>query len=268
VRMLEEEGIPVLEGTLTGLAAVKHLFARRDPRSLSPIGGSSPVADEVRERWRARLSSGQALDEVDGLELLEAYGVPVVRAERAGSVDRAVASANRIGFPVALKTAEPEIPHKSDVGGVHLGLTDAAAVEAAYRDLGERLGARVIVAGMASAGVEMHLGIVRDLQFGPLVLVAAGGVLVEVLRDRRLALPPLDESRARRLLDRLSVRALLGGVRGAPAADVEGLIRAVVGLSWLAHDLGDRLDALDANPVICAPTGCVAVDALVIPRAG
>jgi hypothetical protein len=90
-------------------------------------------------------------------------------------------------------------------------------------------------------------------------------VLVEVLKDRRMALPPLDEARARRMVDALAVRPLLDGVRGRPAADVDALVRAIVGMSWLAHDLGDHLDSLDANPVICGPDGCVAVDALVIP---
>ena len=97
------------------------------------------------------------------------------------------------------------------------------------------------------------------------MVVAAGGVLVEVLNDRRLALPPLDAARARRLIDRLKVRPLLDGVRGQPAADVDKLVDAVVALSWLARDLGENIEALDANPVICGPDGCVAVDALVIP---
>jgi hypothetical protein len=119
---------------------------------------------------------------------------------------------------------------------------------------------------MAPEGVELALGIVRDPQFGPLVLVAAGGVLVEVLHDRRLALPPVDEPRARRMVDRLEVRSLLDGVRGQPPADVGAVAGALVSLSRLALDLGEHLDALDANPVIASPEGCVAVDALVIPR--
>jgi hypothetical protein len=151
---------------------------------------------------------------------------------------------------------------------VNLGLPNGIAVKQAYLDLAERLGPVVTVAAMAPPGVEIHLGIVRDEQFGPLVLVAAGGVLVEVLKDRRMALPPFDEARARRMVDALTARPLLDGVRGRPAADVDALVRAIVGMSWLAHDLGDHLDSLDANPVICGPDGCVAVDALVISRAG
>jgi hypothetical protein len=98
--------------------------------------------------------------------------------------------------------------------------------------------------------------------------VGAGGVLVEIMRDRRLAMPPLDVVRARSLVDRLQIRSLLDGVRGQPAADVDALARAIVALSWLAKDLGEPLEALDANPIICSPDGCVAVDALVIQRKG
>ena len=119
---------------------------------------------------------------------------------------------------------------------------------------------------MAEPGVELGLGVVRDAQFGPLVMVAAGGVLIEVLGDRRFALPPIDEPRATAMLDRLPCGPLLDGVRGSPAADLASIAGALVRLSVLAEDLGDHLDALDVNPLICGPDGCVAVDALVIPR--
>jgi acyl-CoA synthetase (NDP forming) len=264
VEALEADGIPVLEGTLTGLSAFRYLFAYRDHGALPPLSGSSPVSDAVREGWRDRLSSGEPLGEVEGLAMLADYDIPVTEAMRAGSLDDALAAAGKVGYPVALKTAMHA--HKSNVDGVRLGLGNAGHLEQAYLDIAGRLGSAVTVAAMAPPGVEIHLGIVRDQQFGPLVMVAAGGVLVEVLGDRRLALPPLDEARARSLVDRLRVRPLLDGVRGAPPADVAALVRAVVGLSWLANDLGDRLEALDANPVICGADGCVAVDALVLPR--
>jgi hypothetical protein len=119
---------------------------------------------------------------------------------------------------------------------------------------------------MVPAGVEVALGVVVDPTFGPLVLVAAGGVLVEVLHDRRLALAPLDADEARRLIDGLQIRPILDGVRGVPPADVDGLADAVSRLSVLAADLGDFLAALDVNPMIVSPAGCIAVDALVEPR--
>ena len=140
-------------------------------------------------------------------------------------------------------------------------------MRSAYEDISERLGPDVTVAAMVPAGIEMALGVITDPTFGPLVLVAAGGVLVEVLHDRALALPPLDAAAAHRIIDRLAVRPILDGVRGAEPADVDALADAIARLSVLATDLGDLITALDVNPVIVGAKGCVAVDALVeLPR--
>ncbi len=258
-------GMPVLEGTDTGLAAFRHLLEYRDWRARPKAEAAGPVADVVRERWMVRLSSGEPLAEIEGLALLADYGVPVVRAERAASLEAALEAAERVGWPVALKTAAPGILHKSDVGGVKLDIWDAEGVRLAYEDLAERLGPEAVVASMAPSGIELALGVVRDPQFGPLVMVAAGGVLVEVLRDRRFALPPIDAAGAARLLGRLAIRPLLNRARGRPAADTNAVAEAVVRLSVLAEDLGGRMESLDANPLIAGAEGCVAVDALVIP---
>jgi acyl-CoA synthetase (NDP forming) len=329
---LRAAGVPVLEGTATGLAAMGHLLAYRDflarrgaadgreaadrrgvvdnPASASP--GSATLAHRgtrhrrvgvrrARERWRRLLGeAGQArdeagrplgeaggrhlaglagagvplggpepLDEAEGLALLADWGVPAVAAEVAASVEEALAAAGRVGWPVALKTAAPGVVHKSDVDGVRLRLDGPDRVAAAYEDLAARLGPRVTVAAMAGPGVELALGVVADPQFGSLVMVAAGGVLVEVMGDRRFALPPVDHRQAMAMLDRLAVRPLLDGVRGGgPPADLDAVAQAVVDLSVLAVDLGDRLAALDVNPLVAGPDGCVAVDALVVPGFG
>jgi acyl-CoA synthetase (NDP forming) len=266
---LAEAGIPVLEGTATGLAAFRHLFEYRDVRARPPVApppSGGWILDEALAGWAARLGDGTPLSESESLGLLAAYGVPVAAGREVETADAAVAAADELGWPVAVKSAAPGLAHKSDEDGVRLGLGDEDAVRAAYADLSARLGPRVLVQAMAPPGVEMHVGLVHDEQFGPLVLVAAGGILVELLGDRRLALPPLDEYRARSLIDRLRTRPLLDGVRGAPAADVDALAGVVVAFSRLASDLGDRLAAVDANPVVCGPDGCVAVDALVVPR--
>jgi acetate---CoA ligase (ADP-forming) len=267
VDVLNAAGPPVLEDTLTGLAAFRHLFAYRDHRGLPPVEDGSPVSPQTLERWRLRLGSGAPIDELEGLSLLSDYGIPVVKARVARTFEEAMDAAAELAWPVAVKTAAREVTHKSDVDGVRLGVRGAPALKAAYEDLRSRLGPEVTVARMAPSGVEMALGIVRDRQFGPLVLVAAGGILVELLRDRRLALPPLDQERARRMIDRLTVRPMLGAFRGQPPADVGSAARALVAMSWLARDLGEQLEALDVNPVIVGPQGCVAVDVLVIPRA-
>jgi acetate---CoA ligase (ADP-forming) len=288
---LRAAGVPVLEGTATGLAAMGHLLAYRDflaRRSATlPHRGTRHRRVGVRharERWRRRLSEAgrplgelaeagaplggpEPLDEAEGLALLAAWGVPVVAAEVAASLEQALAAAGRVGWPVALKTAAPGVVHKSDVGGVLLGLDGPDRVAAAYKDLAARLGPRVTVAAMAGPGVELALGVVADPQFGPLLMVAAGGVLVEVLGDRRFALPPVDRRQAMAMLDRLAVHPLLDGVRGGPPADLDAVAQAVVDLSVLAVDLGDRLAALDVNPLVAGPDGCVAADALVVPAA-
>ena len=154
-----------------------------------------------------------------------------------------------------MKTMAPGVQHKSDVGGVVLDVADADGLRSAYENIASRLGPHVVVATMAPSGVEVALGIVRDPQFGALVLVAAGGILVEVLHDRRLALPPVDARGARALIDRLRIRPLLDGVRGAPAVDVDAIARAVSRLSVMAVDLGDQLDAVDVNPLIATSGG-------------
>jgi acyl-CoA synthetase (NDP forming) len=263
---LRGHGIPVLEGARSGLVALSHLASYGAP---VPDATRQPPAVSVdRDRqasWRRRLAHGP-LDAITSFALLADYGLPVVESAAAGSADEAVAAARTIGGPVAMKTDEPGIAHKSDVGGVRLGLAGDDQVAAAYADLAERIGPRVVVSAMAGDGVELALGIVRDPLLGPLVLVAAGGVLVELLDDRVVALPPVAPAVARRAVDRLKVRRLLDGFRGAPAADVEALLSAVTALSALAMELGDAIDAVDVNPVVVRPDGLRAVDALVVPR--
>jgi acyl-CoA synthetase (NDP forming) len=264
--MLREAGIPVLEGTASGLRALGHLLADREHRERPPIEHRVPVDAAVRGSWRSILSKADGSAETASLRLLADYGIPVVRAEAAGDFDGAAAAADEVGYPVALKTANPEISHKSDVDGVRLGIADVEELRLAYAEMSSRLSPLVTVAAMAPAGVELALGIVRDPQFGPLVLVAAGGVLIELLHDRVLGLPPIDERGARAMIDRLATRPLLDGLRSQPAADVGALARALSRLSVLAMDVGDLLDALDVNPIIVSHDGCVAVDALVVPR--
>jgi len=247
------------------LLAARDFHAHRPPASAAQVAGLAAVPGGVRARWRRRLAAGgRPLGEAEALAMLADWGIPVAAAEAVDSLDAGLAAAQRLGWPVALKTAAPGVRHKSEVDGVRLGLDGPERFAAAYADLAGRLGPSAVVAAMAPAGVELALGVVHDRQFGPLVMVAAGGVLVEVLRDRHFALPPVDAHQALALLERLAVRPLLGGLRGGPPADLAAVADAVVRLSVLAADLGDRLAALDVNPLIAGPAGCLAVDALVV----
>ncbi|MCC7273974.1 MAG: acetate--CoA ligase family protein [Alphaproteobacteria bacterium] len=260
---LARDGVPVLDGTTNALTAVRAALAYRDflarPPDPPPVVS---VPDAARRR--ERLGAGGPLDEAAALDLLAAWGLPVAAHAVADTAAAAVAAAVRVGFPVALKTAAPGMLHKSDVGGVVLGLADADAVAGAYAAMAARLGPRVTVAAMAEAGVELALGMVLDPQFGAVVVVGAGGTLIELLPDRVTALAPFGPATARRLIDRLALRPLLDGPRGRPPVDMAALAGIVARFSVLAADCAGPVAEIDVNPLVCARR-IVAVDALVVP---
>jgi len=257
---LTEAGVPVLDGTHNALVAVRGALAFRDfqARAIDP----APPAPAAGPAWRQRLQRNAPIDEAAALDLLADWGIPVAAHKLVASEQEAIAAAAEVGWPVALKTAMPHLPHKTEAGGVRLGLKNGDDVAAAYRDLATRLGPRVTVCAMAPPGVELSLGFFRDPQFGPVVMVAAGGVLVELIGDRATALAPFGPVTARRMLDRLKVRRLLDGFRGAPPVDIDKLAGTIARFSVLAAELCDVIVAMDVNPVICGHS-IVAVDALV-----
>ncbi|HWA50203.1 MAG TPA: acetate--CoA ligase family protein, partial [Dongiaceae bacterium] len=222
----------------------------------------------LRDRWAARLASGEALDEDAGLALLADYGIPVPQRRVVGSEDQAILAAERVGYPMAVKTAMPGILHKSDVGGVKLNIADEAALRATYRDLNDRLGPRVLLTEMVGKGVELALGGLADAQFGMLLMLGAGGVLIEMMDDRAFALAPIDELEAERKLNGLKLRKLLDGVRGQPPVHLQSLIGTIARFSAMLADLDGLIAEIDVNPLIAGPKGCVAVDALIVPKKG
>jgi acyl-CoA synthetase (NDP forming) len=256
---LRDAGVPVLEGTRSGLRALGHLLGWRG----GSVPSTGPAVDEQRRsRWRSRLAQAP-LAAGESFALLGDYGIAVTRTIEVSTRAAATAAAEELGWPVVVKTARPDIAHKTEVGGVVLGLADADAVVHAYDDLTARLGPRVLVCATAPAGVELSLGIATDSVLGPMVVIGAGGVLVELLAERAVGLPPIDTAAAVRLVDRLRLRPLLDGVRGGPPVDVSAVVAAVVAMSELATELGDVVVALDINPLVAGPSGAVAADALV-----
>ncbi len=260
--LLRGGGVPVLEGTRTGLLALRHLLDHAGHRP-APPPAPPPVIPARAERARRLLAACHESGAAQ-LGLLREYGIAAARAERVTGAAAAAAAARRIGYPVVLKTDEPGIAHKSDARGVLLGIRDEAELRAGYADLAARLGPAALVCETIPPGTELALGLVRDPDLGPLIVVGAGGVLVELIADRAVALPPLSADQAARLVGELKVNRLLAGARGAAPADLGAIARAVAGLAELAGELGEHIDALDINPLICDASGAVAADALVI----
>lgn len=260
-------GFPVLDGLGQFLTAVRHLFAYRDFQNRPAETGLPPYPDPSRvQHWHRLLDAKPCLDEYTAGQMLRDFGLQTPEARIALSLEAALSAAQEIGYPVVLKTAAPGIPHKSDVGGVALDLRDEQALRNAYEAMSRALGPRVLVSAMVcEKGVEMILGMVRDAQFGPVVVLGSGGVHAEVLQDTATALPPFGPATAQRLLDRLKLRPLLDGQRGAEPVDFDSLTEAIARFSVMAHALGSSLEEFDINPLLALPTGCLALDALAVP---
>jgi acyl-CoA synthetase (NDP forming) len=262
--LLRSSGIPVLEGLRSGLRALRHLLDHAGgPTWREPA--RPKLHQQRRDRARTLLSQCRETGAAQ-LALLREYGIRAARAERVNDADEALTAAARIGYPVVLKTDQPGIAHKSDAGGVILGIGSAGDLAVAYADLAARLGPAALVCETVPRGTELALGLIRDPDLGPLIVVGAGGTLVELIADRAVILPPVSEDQAAGLLAELKIASLLAGSRGAAPADLAAVVRAITGLAEFASELGQDIDALDINPLICGPDGATAVDALVIGR--
>jgi acetyltransferase len=235
--------------------------------------GNDDALDRAMAIITAARSAGRTLlTELESKRVLIAYGIPTVEAHLAASADEAVAIAGTIGFPVVLKLHSETLTHKTDVGGVALNLADAAAVRQAYArmrsDVSAKAGAEhfmgVTVQEMARLdGYEVIVGSSLDPQFGPVLLFGSGGKLVEVYRDRALALPPLNTTLARRLMERTKIFVALGGVRGAAAADLPALERLLVRFSTLVVEQR-HIKEIEINPLLVSSDRLLALDARVI----
>lgn len=237
-----------------------------------PAEAVEPDIKRVRALVQRALGSGrEMLDELEAKTVLAAYGIPVVATTRVGADPaEAARAAVAMGFPVALKILSPDISHKSDVGGVVLGLEGPDQVHAAAADMlarvrAQRPAARIegfTVQSMVrrAAAQELIIGASIDSVFGPVILFGQGGTAVEVLADRAVALPPLNEPLARALMARTRVARLLRGFRDTPPADEAAVHRVLIAVSQLLADI-PQISELDINPLIVDATGAVALDA-------
>ena len=265
---------PTPEAAVDALAALA-LFTANQEQLLqvpAPLGPTSTpdLATAQRLLDAARAAGNEWLNPAESKELLAAFGIPIVRSYPAYSADEAVQVAESIGFPVAMKILSPDISHKTDVGGVRLGRTDARSVRDGYanmlRDVAiARPDARlegVLIEPMyvERHGRELMIGAVRDPVFGPAISFGLGGTMVEVIRDRAVALPPLNPYLARDLIRRTRASLALQPLRGAPAAAQDAIEDMLLRVSEIVCELPD-VGAIDINPVIVTAKGAVAVDA-------
>jgi len=261
-RVIRGEGVPVCDRVDDGLRMLRAYRDVRPPAVSAAASAPQPALsiDPPRAGY---------LSEPEAKALLAKAGMRTAREQTVATREEAIKAADAIGYPVVLKGVSARIVHKSDAGLVKTGLADRAQVGAAYDAVAGALrrqdpdARHCLVAEMVAGGAELILGVKRDPQFGPVVMVGAGGVLVELLEDTQLALAPVDAATAEAMLRRLRVFRLLQGYRGKPPLDVAAAVDALVRLGRLAQALGDRLAELDINPLIVreAGQGAIAVDA-------
>lgn len=220
---------------------------------------------------QARSEGRNLLNEVEAKQLLHDAGVPIVTTVLVTTQEEAKTQAERFGYPVVLKIVSPDIVHKSDVGGVKVGLQDGAAVAAAFEEIianakkavPDASITGVAVQNMAPEGTEVIVGMTTDPQFGPVMMFGLGGIMVEVLKDVSFRLVPLTERDAVQMIDEIKGRAVLEGVRGRPPADKAALCETILKVAEFVEQ-HPEVQELDLNPVIAYPDGVIAVDARIV----
>jgi acyl-CoA synthetase (NDP forming) len=248
--------------------AVRHARWRaRDPGSVPRIEGLRSV--EAAAMISRELANGEGwLSPTCVAELFECFGLPLISTAVAADGDEAATITSKLGVPVALKAIAPSLVHKSDAGGVRLGLKDADGVRAAAGEIEQAIAQDghelegLVVQPMAPQGVEMLLGVVHDHSFGPVIACGAGGTTAELIKDVSVRITPLTDVDAREMVTSLKTFPLLDGYRGAPPCNVAAIEDVLLRLSAMVEQHAEIVE-LDCNPLIARPDGVVIVDARV-----
>jgi acetyltransferase len=265
--------IAVMQGLDRAVGAIKSLIDYASLRKEVPdaVSTSSASARATLEKT-LRGAQGAALDEVASKKLLKAYGIPVSKEEIAQTAADAVKIAKKIGFPVVAKVVSADILHKSDIGCVVLNINSAAEVKKAFSDITARVKKLkgkpklegILIAQQVKADLELVVGASLDAEMGPVVLFGTGGVDIELMKDVALAAAPLDAAEAKALINRTKAGVKLKGYRGKPALHEASAVKALVGLSNLMADAGNRIASIDVNPFLINTRTGVAVDGLIV----
>ncbi len=278
-KIFSAAGIPTFGTPEEAVSAYLQIVQFRRNQNLlmevPPAACGAFVADRDRAGAIVRevLGAGRAiLTEPEAKELLAAYGIPVVATRIAGDVELAVAAAEAIGFPVAVKILSPDITHKTDVGGVALDLDSVDAVRSAATRMLKRVADLMPAARLEGFSVqqmarrpdahELIIGVATDPVFGPVVLFGQGGVAVEVMDDNAVALPPLNVLLARDMISRTRVAKLLAGYRNRPPADMDAIIHVLMQVSQMVAEIPELVE-LDINPLLADSAGAIVLDARV-----
>ena len=260
------QGTPVLDGLREFLVGARCMLSWRNFMAQADASALPGLDAGKLARWRELLRAGQPLSEAVAGDLLRDFDIPVANGVSIADAEQLGALSGQLRYPVVLKTAMPGIEHKSEVGGVTLGLASFDELQAAYKQLAARLGPRALIVPMIEgAGVEMILGVARDAQFGPVVLLGLGGIHTEIVRDVAVLLPPFSPARARQAVDGLQMRKLLGELRGRPGLAIDQYCDMASRLSVLAVALADCIAEVDINPVRLMVDECIGLDALIVP---
>ena len=266
--------IAVLQGLDRAVGAIEALIEYANLRKEIPdvVSSSKASARAMLEKMLNSANGAAALDEVASKKLLRAYGIPVSKEEIAQTAADAVKIAKKIGFPVVAKVVSPDILHKSDIGGVVLNLTSATEVKKAFNDITARVKKLkgkpklegILIAQQVKADLELVVGASLDAEMGPVVLFGTGGVDIELMKDVALAGAPLDADEAKELIGKTKAGVKMKGYRGKPALHEASAVKALVGLSNLMADAGNRIASIDVNPFLINAKLGVAVDGLIV----
>jgi acyl-CoA synthetase (NDP forming) len=267
---LHAMGYPTV-ASFDGCCATVAALVRLQAAANRPKDESAPRVERT-----APLSADAFRHELGAKRALADAGIPVLAERLVHSADEAARAATQAGFPVVLKIASPDLPHKTEVGGVAVGLGSDAEVRQAFAGMLERVAAKapraaidgVIVAPMAKGMAELILGSRTDPVFGPVVMVGLGGIFAEILQDTAVQMAPVSETQAMAMLKSLKAFAVLNGARGRPRADLEAAAGAIAALSRFAAAHHETISEIDINPLLLRAEGegAVALDALLIPR--
>jgi acyl-CoA synthetase (NDP forming) len=271
---LRESGLVQIGGTRQGLGAIdrigRYMMPQRPLRTSANRSGAQ-LADLL-----AAMTGRRTVNEYESKRLLSAFGVPVTREHRVTTLEEATRAAHELGYPVVLNALSDDIPHKTELGLVAVGLANDGDLASAFQRLQERLDrieprpsdAALLVQEFVAGGIEVFAGVSRDPDFGLTLAFGMGGIAIEITRDFSLRTLPLRERDAEAMIAETRGAAMLGAIRGRPAADVAILAACLNALADFAHHNADVLEEIDLNPIKALPEGrgCVVVDALIVAR--